>query len=476
MSCAVAAPFIDRALELRRLEEAWASVGPQLVIVSGRRRVGKTELLGRFSRGKPVAYLAAAQRVRADQLSDSARDLAALANGFRRGRPPAIRLNDWEAVLDLIGERATDRRIGVVIDEFPYLVAESPELPSLLQRWWDRTASKTKVFLVLAGSDQALVEQLVSPRAPLFGRATLRPHIEPMDYFNAAGFVVGWPPEDRIRAFAVAGGIPYYLRFFDPSVGFRANLLRLAFSPDGPLFREAEYLLEAEFREVSRRGSIFRAMASGAVTPNEIAQRIGLGGAADVQANLADLVRMGLVRRIVPVTRRAELRSRQVAYRIADPYLAFYFTILEPRRSLIQLGPASVADRSLSDEELDAYVSRVFEDVARQYVRRAAAAGVLPIVQEVGTWWQGTEEIDVVGVDGSRVAMVGEAKWQRSAMGLDEVNTLRRRAGLLSDQPVRLLLFSRGGFTGATSRVAGVTRVGLRELFARDLAFERSAS
>jgi uncharacterized protein len=187
-------------------------------------------------------------------------------------------------------------------------------------------------------------------------------------------------------------------------------------------------------------------------------------------------VRMGLVRRVVPVTRRAEMRSRQVAYRIADPYLAFYFTILEPRRSLIQLGPASIADRSLSDEELDAYVSRIFEDVARQYVRRATAAGVLPIVQEVGTWWHGAEEIDVVGVDGARVTVVGEAKWQRSAMGLDDVNTLRRRAALLGDQPVRLLLFSRGGFTEAASRVSGVTRISLGELFARELAFESSAS
>ena len=467
--------FIDRVLELRRLEEAWASEQPHLVILSGRRRVGKTELLARFSRGKPIAYLAAAQRVRTDQLADAARDLAALANGFRRGRPPAIRLDDWQAMLDLVGERAAGRRIGLIIDEFPYLVEGSPDLPSVLQRWWDRVGSKTRVFLVLAGSDQALVERLVSPRAPLYGRATLRPHLEPMDYYNAAGFVTSWTAEDRIRAFAVAGGIPYYLRFFDPSVGLRANLRRLAFSPDGPLFREAEYLLEAEFREVSRRGSIFRAMATGAVTPNEIAGRIGLGGAADVQANLADLVRMGLVRREVPVTRRAELRSRQVAYRIADPYLAFYFTVLEPRRSLIQVGPAAVVDRSLTDEELDAYVSRVFEEIARQYVRRAAAAGMLPIVEAVGTWWQGEDELDVVGIDRSGVTLVGEAKWRRSAVGRDDLAVLRRRAAMLSEQPTRLLLFSRGGFTDAVARVADVTPVGLRELFARDLAFERSA-
>jgi AAA+ ATPase superfamily predicted ATPase len=462
-------------LELRRLEAAWASGTAQLAIVSGRRRVGKTELLARFSRGKPFAYLAAAQRVRIDQLADAARDLAPLANAFGRGRAPAIRLDDWQQMLDLIGDRAATRRIGVVIDEFPWLVDGSPELPSLLQRWWDQAGSKSKVFLVLAGSDQAMMERLLSQRAPLFGRATLRPHLEPMDYYNAAQFVPSWTPEDRVRAFAVAGGIPYYLRFLDPSVGFRANLLRLAFSPDGPLFREADYLLESEFREVSRRGSIFRAMAAGATSPNEIAQRIGLGSAADVVANLSDLVRMGLVSRVVPITRRAELRSRQVAYRIADPYLSFFFTVIEPRRSLILIGPASVVDRSLSDEELDRYVSRVFEDVARQYVRRAVAAGLLPVIQEVGTWWQGEDELDVVGVDGPTGTLAGEAKW-RAPFGIEEVERLRRRASLLPDQPVRLVAFSRAGFTPGAARAPDLTRIGLRELFARGLAYERTST
>ncbi|HET7677766.1 MAG TPA: ATP-binding protein [Candidatus Limnocylindrales bacterium] len=467
--------FVDRILELGRLDEAWASGEAQLIIVSGRRRVGKTELLARFSRGKPVAYIAAAQRLRSDQLADAARDLAALANRFRSGRPPAIRLDDWQAMLDLIAERATERRIGVVIDEFPYLVEQSPELPSLLQRWWDQAGSRTKIFLVLAGSDQALVDRLVSQRAPLFGRATMRPRIEPMDYYNAARFVPAWPPVDRVRGYAVAGGMPYYLRLFDPSLSLRANLQRLAFSPDGALFREAEYLLEAEFREVSRRGSIFRAIARGAVTPNEIAQRIGLGGAADVQANLADLVRMGLLERVVPVTRRAELRSRQVAYRIADPYLAFYFTILEPRRSVIQMGPPAIVDRSLPDEELDAYVSRLFEEVARQYVRRAGAAGAMPIVHEVGTWWQGEDEVDVVGVGASRVELVGEVKWSRSPVGQDDLELLRRRARSLGDGRIRLVLVSRSGFTRSVTSAPDVITVGLRELFARELAFERDA-
>lgn len=466
--------FVDRVRELQSLERAWSSARAELVLVSGRRRVGKSELLARFSQGKRVAYVAAAQRLRTDQLKDAERDIAAFANGFRVGRPPQVRLNDWDDFLNLLSDRAAKRRMGVIIDEFPYLVEQTPELPSLIQRWWDRAGSHSRIMLVLAGSHQTQMEQLVNPRAPLYGRATLRPHIAPLDYYQAARFVPGWSPADRIRAYAIAGGIPAYLRLLDDSHTLRENLTQLAFAPDGELFREAEYLLESEFREVSRRGSIFRAIAEGAVRPSEIASRIGLGSAADVQVNLRDLVQLGLLQRVVPVTQRQQLRQRQVIYRIADPYLRFYFTLLERRRAQITVGPAARVTDELTDDELDLYVSRVFEEVARQYAWRAAASGTLPLPDEVGEWWDAGEEVDLVGVSGRNVLFAGEVKWTRGTAGLGEVATLRRRIQLIEPgASPRLIIISRGGFTPAVRRGGGAELVALKDLFAPGLEHER---
>lgn len=467
------ARFIDRLRELAALETAWKSGRAELVLVAGRRRVGKSELLTRFGQGKRIAYVAAAQRLRADQLRDAERDIAAFANRFRVGRPPQIRLSRWEELLALMAQGAKERRVGVIIDEFSYLVEQAPELPSLIQRWWDREGSRTKLMLVLAGSDQSMMEELVSARAPLFGRATLRPRIEPLDYYQSARFVPRWSATDRVRAYAIAGGIPAYLRLFDDRTPLRANLVRLAFAPEGELFREAEYLLESEFREVSRRGSIFRAIAEGAVRPSEIATRIGLGSAADVQVNLRDLVRLGLLERVVPITQRDQLRPRQVIYRIADPYLRFFFTVLERRRAQIAIGPAARVSEELSVEELDLYVSRVFEQVARQYAWRAAAARRLPLPEDVGEWWDGTEEVDLVGVRGRSVLFAGEAKWTRGAVGLGELDTLRRRAAVLSTEQPRLLLISRSGFSPALQHAGGAELIGINDLFAPDLEYER---
>jgi AAA+ ATPase superfamily predicted ATPase len=197
--------FVDRHIERRALEDAWASGRPELVVVHGRRRVGKSELLARFAARKPFAYYVAAQQLERDQLADLGVALAPLSTGFRRGRPPRLALRDWDELLAVVADAATSRRIGLVLDEFPYLVDSNPALPSLVQRWWDAVGSKANVMLVLSGSKQAMMARLVSEEGALYGRPTRRLHLRAFDYFHAAQFARAWSPEDRIRLYAVAG-------------------------------------------------------------------------------------------------------------------------------------------------------------------------------------------------------------------------------------------------------------------------------
>lgn len=279
-----------------------------------------------------------------------------------------------------------------------------------------------------------------------------------------------WSPEDRVRAFAVVGGIPEYLRHLDDEHTLRWNIERLAFEPDGPLFREVDYLFESEFREVSRRGSIFRAIDRGSVRPNDIAHAIGLGGAADVIPNLRDLVQLGLVERVVPITDRDVLRARHVVYRIADPYLRFYFSIVEPRRAEITVSGAAQVSEGLTDEALDAFVSRAVEDVVRQYVwRRSATTGELT-PQAVGTWWAADEEIDVVAMRERTLQLVGEVKWTNAVLDARDLATLERRGRMIDPnaRPVRLL-FSRAGFHRTVPAGPDIWRVRPSDLYAASL-------
>jgi AAA+ ATPase superfamily predicted ATPase len=459
--------IVDRLPEQRVLREAWESGRAELVVVHGRRRVGKTALLAHFAARRPVAFYVAAQQLRRDQLADLGQALGPLAVGVRPGQPPRLAIDDWSEALTILADAATRRRVGLVLDEFPYLVDADPSLPSVLQRWWDGVGSRRNLVLILSGSEQAMMHRLTSSEGALHGRPTRAIWLRPFDYFHAGRFVTAWSAEDRIRAYAVAGGMPDYLEEFQPAAPFRDELLRLAYSPDGRFFREAPDLLRAEFSEPKTYESILRAMARGEHQPARIADLAGLKGATALGPYLERLMALELVERQVPPLHAAEPRPRTSRYVVADPYLRFYFALVDPWRSAVLLGHGPRALDTIWPTAFDEHVSRVFEDVAAQYVRRLAGAGVLPVLQAVGRHWLVAGDVDVVGVAGKRVIVAGSAKWRRSVATVGDLAALQRDARLLSptDEP-ELILFSRSGFEPALRRMPGLRLVRPTDLFA----------
>jgi uncharacterized protein len=469
--------FVDRSIEQRVLTDAWASGRSELVVVHGRRRVGKTELLARFAARRPVAFYVAAQQLAADQLADIGRALAPLAAGFRRGPAPRLAVADWEEALDLVAQASLHRRVGLVIDEFPYLADAEPALPSILQRWWDRTGSRSNVMLVLSGSEQAMMARLTSSDGALYGRPTRSLWVRPFDYFHAGSLVRGWKPEDRIRAYAVAGGVPDYLEEFDTTRPLHDELLRLAYSPDGRFFREAPDLLRSEFTEPRTYESVLRAIARGESQPSRIAALAGLKSASSVTPYLDRLVRLELVERRTLPTEAADPRPRISRYVLADPYLRFYFAMVDPWRSPILLGQGARVLADLWPIAFDQHVSWIFEEVAAGYVRRLGGTGGLPVMEAVGGQWLAAGDVDVVGARGGRVLVAGSAKWTRAYVKPADLADLRRDAvAIAGDTTPEFLLFSRSGFDPALRSEPGVRLVTLADLFRADLDFEAAGS
>lgn len=323
-------------------------------------------------------------------------------------------------------------------------------------------------MLVLAGSHQAMMQRLVAYDGALHGRPTVTIPLRSLDYLQAAKFVSGWRPEDRIRAFAVAGGVPAYLSLLDDQRPFDEELLRLAFSPDGRLFSEAPSLLQTEFQEPKTYESILRAIAAGEGQPSRIAQHAGLSGANTVGPYLERLVALGIVERRTLPPEAGETRPRTSRYVIVDQYLRFYFRLVDPHRSEIQIGRGDEVLDALWPEAFDHFVSQAFEDIVRGYLRlRPPAEG--KALTYVGPWWFAGGDIDAAGMVGGKLAVAAEARWSRSFMKPADLSELTTNVSLVAPgaRP-ELVLVSRSGFD-PNLRTSGATLVDLPALFRTSL-------
>jgi hypothetical protein len=434
--------FHDRERELASLEATWRAPGASLVLVWGRRRTGKTRLLGEFVASKRAIFYAATEQSSAAELeafSNATREVLRPSGGdlLAHGAFPT-----WAIAFEYLAERARREKLIVVIDEFPYLVAGDPSLPSVLQRFWDHLGRQSKLKLVLSGSIQTIMEELQAERAPLFGRIDVRLHLRPFSAHEAALFVPRLSPAEQAIAYGVLGGMPMYLSRWRDDRGHRANLRRLFGEPSSPLLEEGEFVLNRELHEGSGYFRILRAIASGNRTYGKIRSFADI----DVQRQLDRLLHVGLVERVVPITENPS-RTKRAVYRIADNFLAFWFRFVYRHRADVARGLGKeVVDRTIVPGLSD-YMGDPWEEMCRDLIRRKAMQDELPVpVSSVGRWWNTSNsvEIDIVGLDGDRVVLAGTVKWANT-MPNGELDRLRRATEALpkSAERVQLVFFAR---------------------------------
>ncbi len=454
--------FVDRRSELKLLGSLARQPGAHLLVVYGRRRVGKTELLREFCKSRRSILFVADQRPPLDQL----RDFSARIWELSRERPPGLpSFPGWGEALSYAGRLASRRSLTLVIDEFPYLALAEPGLTSVLQRVWDDDLSRTRLLLVLCGSSVSFMEsEVLGERSPLFGRRSAQLHLEPLGLSEAAALWRGYSPEDMIRAFAVVGGVPAYAARIDAARSLEHNVHDVMLDKNAYLYEEVPFLLMQELREPRVYMSLMQAIAAGKTKSNEIADAAGLP-ATQVGPYLRTLMDLRLVQRVVPVEEPLPHRSRKGRYRLQDPYFRFWFRFVFPNRSRLEQGLAAHVWASEIAPRLDEFVSIVFEELAEKHLWALARAGRLPFVpQQMGRWYAAADEVDCVAVSRKTgEALVVECKWSNRPMGRPALVKLRRRAEavgrLMGLKRIYLGLFSRSGFEGEVKRGAGKEQV-----------------
>lgn len=393
--------FVDREAELRELDVAAKRGG--LLVVYGRRRVGKTRLLGQWLEGRDGLYSQAIEAQRDLQIQQIFHDLRARLE-------TQIVPKTWAELLEILALQK--RRWVLCLDEFPYLTAVDASLPSQLQRWLDHSLPRG-CLLILSGSSTRMMHDLFLHRAaPLYGRATKLLQVKPMDYpafCRACGQKEG--DAQSFEKFSCVGGIPKYWEFVesDRDVVAVAESLYFDFAPY--MEQEPQRILRDEGVIGLNALAVLEAVGRGAERPSEIASRLGTA-----QTNLSRLLQQlldaSILRRELPFGESVR-STKKTLYRIHDPTMRFWFRVYSPHQSLWRTY-STTEKRKLIHE----HAASVFEDFCRER---------FPGSQR---YWEPNVEIDLVAPDpeNTKALVVAELKWRRLSAA-ERRNVIRQLEG-----------------------------------------------
>jgi len=448
--------FVDRQRELRELNELLNVRKGQLAIVYGRRRVGKTTLLLHWVQqiNSPYIYWVARRETAEATRQSFARALWRWAYpDTDTAEPP--RFESWSLLFEQMARMIGNQPLILICDEFPYAVESDSSLPSHLQAAWDHLLKSKPVMVILAGSHIGMMVDLFDYQAPLYGRFTSQLLVEPLPFAALTEFFPKYSAAERVAAYAVLGGIPAYLEWFDPQRSLGANIRHNLFRRVGMFRSEPLSLIGDLVRETRTYEAALRAVASGAHTPADIASQIGLPS-SNLAPYLKRLRELGLIERRIPATvppnqRRSTTRSR---YYLRDSYLRFYFRFIEPNLEMVELELTDVLWERIS-EQFRAFIGgTVFEELCREWVTTQARLGKLPFVPElVGSHWAPDAQVDVVAINWrDKAILLGECKWGLDSIGRAVVLELLDKTPQVVPGPdwqVHYALFARTGFSDA---------------------------
>ena len=396
--------FVNRLNEIKRIETALTQEDSVLLAVYGRRRCGKSTLIKKVINERDI-YFSADLREKSLQIEAFAKTIGTLVNGFSKLKYP-----DWDSLFRNL-QNTLNQKITICIDEFPYLVKNSPELPSILQNIIDNKVND-KFNLIICGSSQQMMQSMtLNSSSPLYGRCDEILNVKPMlpgwykDYFEINAI-------ETIEGYSVYGGVPRYWELQQKHKSLAESIKYNLLDPDGILFKEPEMLFYDEMRTSVLAFSILTLIGLGCHRLSEIAGRLEKP-ATQLNRPIKLLIDLGYVRRETPFS-RSEKSTKKSLYKISDPFMNFYFSFVVPNKSSLEYGQIEQVWSEIN-ERFSQYVSEIWEELCRNAVPRMKINGKM--FNPAKRWWgNGTDgkpmEIDVVAesTDKSSI-LIGEVKW-----------------------------------------------------------------
>lgn len=442
--------FIDREAETATLENEYARNGSSLVILYGRRRVGKTSLINKFIKGKNALFFLASEESEA-QNRESFKQRAADFINSSLLRHAAV--SNWDVIFKAIIDTEFDKKPIIVMDEFQYIGKSNPAFPSIFQRIWEEILKNKSVMVILCGSLISMMEsQTLNYDSPLYGRRTAQIRLKQIPFRCYGQFFPDRYEKELIEMYSVTGGVPKYIELFSECDDIYSAIRQNVLNTSGYLYDEPNFLLQQEVSEIGSYFSLIKAIAAGNSKLSEIATFLETK-TTNLTKYLKTLIDLDILEREVPVTEDNPEKSKRGLYRIRDNYIKFWFAFVYPNMSFLESGNTEIVMSKIRNGFVSNQIAFVYEDICREKMWRLSAEGVWDFhFSKIGRYWDSNVEIDIAALDpDGKNLILGECKYWTEPVGVNILKDLERKAESVTWESGRrktnYVLFSISGFT-----------------------------
>jgi AAA+ ATPase superfamily predicted ATPase len=457
----IVSKFIDREAEMKTLEQEYKREGSSLVILYGRRRVGKTTLISEFIKNKNAMFFLASEESEVQNRNAFKEKAAAF---IKSDLLMDASVSSWDTIFKAIMDTSFDTKPVIVIDEFQYIGKSNPAFPSVFQRIWEEILKNKSVMVILCGSLISMMEsQTLNYDSPLYGRRTAQIKLKQIPFRYYKQF---FPKKDEnalIEMYSVTGGVPKYIELFRESDNIYEAIEQSILNPSGYLYDEPYFLLQQEVSEIGSYFSLIKAIAAGNSKLSAIATVLETK-ATSLTKYLKTLIDLDILEREVPVTEDNPEKSKKGLYKIKDNYLRFWFAFVYPNMSFIESGNGEIVLSKIRKGLISNHTAFVYEDVCREKMWQLNAEEKWDFhFSKLGRYWDNQTEIDIAAIDPEgKNLILGECKYWSEPVGINILTALEEKGKTVEwNRQCRntfYVLFSSGGFTKELEELAKVRK------------------
>lgn len=427
--------FIGRSFELKELNDLYQAQDAKLVVIYGRRRVGKSMLIEQFMADKPHLHFEGLEGVpTAKQIKRVQQELI---KSIHIPLLKSVNFRNWDVLFDYLTEYFSTQKHKQVffLDEFQWLAAGRTKLVSLIKSYWDKYWSKQNVMLILCGSVSSYMTKRVIKSKALYGRINWELCLEPFTPNEVLQLLDGKHSKHEVLLYSmILGGIPKYLTEVNPNQSLEQNLNRLFFTRNGLFVNEYEKIFYSQFFEYKTYETIARKLLEGALSLEEIAYKTKISSGGGLKRYLENLEKAAFISSYIPYSKN--LKSKLKKYRLTDEYLRFYFKYVRPNLRLISGNIKRDLFSQMIKPVWQPWLGFAFENFCiKNAIYLAELMGFGDQVIQWGPLYQRSDkrfQIDLVYVRLDKVITVCELKYQDKLIDTSIINEVDRKCRLLT--------------------------------------------